>query len=1125
MKIEKKLWITLFAFGMFAICFSGWIFSQSTVREKLFWDNTIKCETKELTDGEIKSKNIALPKDFNVPKSILFKTTHTIAEVWLDGEKIYEYGNEEDAPSFMKSPGSCWHIVDIPEGSAGKNLEVRIIPVYDDYYGNEVSIAYGTRGDCILKILTDSFKTLLLRCGILFASIICLLLYLGAVRRKRRDKIEAKIEIFLNLGFFSLLIAVWTLAQCGFRQFLIPDGRTLYFVEYFSFFLFPVPFNFLLYDICKSRYHKGALIFSTLYLVNMAGDVLLQCTGIIDIFRMLPATHVIMVANAVYIVVLIFYEARKEGNDEAKKFQYPMCALIVFGMAEMFLYYLRKFQQTSILLPIGTLLFIIMLIWIQVSQYYDQYIQKQKVIYLQKIANMDMLTEAMNRNAYEDMVKYLDEGDIKLRTTGVVLFDLDNLKVINDNFGHEKGDEALKLCYQCISQAFQNVKNCFRIGGDEFAYVYHSDEKDMIPERLKALELILKKTAETNKLDYPLSMSAGYAYYQPDIDFDFKDIVRRSDTMLYRQKRRKKMAQSTGLDKMLSRMGKQSTEEITDEVILQEKKFQSMSVDELCSVIDLLSPTTDNYPYVVDFRSDFYYIANQALERFCIPKNGFHNVISKHKEFVYAPDYEKLKAEVDDLLETDRCIHSIECRWLDLKKIPIWIHSKGYLVRDDNMKPLYMIGCVNEIGERQKADNVSGLLGESGFREYMNQLDTPLETGYLLRIGIDHFKEINENFGQEYGDFVLKKTAECISGCISEGQKVYKLVADEFLILDVSSDEVKDADKIYDKVREAIDRFIETNEFKVMYTVSGGTVPFMALKGNQCSEALKLTDFALNEAKKLGRNRCYIFNGETYRKFLRKREITQELREAVINGFQGFTAFYQPVFAEDKKVPYGAEALMRFTSEKFGMISPAEFIPILEETGLIIPAGRWMMKEAMGKCSEIRKILSRFRMSINISQIQASKSDVIQDISAEMKRAGLPLEAVIVELTESDLLEQNINEKHFLTELKRMGISLALDDFGTGYSNFHYLSELKPEIIKIDRSFTAKAVADEQEYYLLNQFCTMIHNLDMKICIEGIESAQEWLKIRKLCPEFTQGYFWGKPCGYEEFVRKFVQEK
>ena len=335
---------------------------------------------------------------------------------------------------------------------------------------------------------------------------------------------------------------------------------------------------------------------------------------------------------------------------------------------------------------------------------------------------------------------------------------------------------------------------------------------------------------------------------------------------------------------------------------------------------------------------------------------------------------------------------------------------------------------------------------------------------------------------------------------------------------------MKDADKLYDKVRGAIDKFIESNEFKVMYTISGGIVPFAALEGNQYSEALKLTDFALNEAKNLGRNRCYIYNKETYQRFLRKSEITQELREAVNNGFQGFTAFYQPVFAEDKKVPYGAEALMRFTSEKFGIVSPAEFIPILEETGLIIPAGRWMMRETMGKCGEIRKVLPKFRMSINISQVQASKSDVIHDISAEMKRAGLPLKALIVELTESDLLEQNINEKHFLTELRRMGISLALDDFGTGYSNFHYLSELKPEIIKIDRSFTAKAVADEQEYYLLNQFCTMIRNLDMKICIEGVENAQEWLKIRKLCPEFTQGYFWGKPCGYEEFMKKFTNK-
>ncbi|URW86347.1 hypothetical protein M5E86_00560 [Blautia wexlerae] len=158
----------------------------------MFWDNTIRCETKELKEGEIKSENIALPEDFDVPKSILFKTTHTIAEVWLDGEKIYEYGNEADAPGFMKTPGSCWHIVDIPGDSSGKNLEVRIIPVYEGYYGNEVSLVYGTRGDCILKILTDSLGNSgdqlwnpVCRCYLHTS-----LLWRSAKKKKRQDRSE-----------------------------------------------------------------------------------------------------------------------------------------------------------------------------------------------------------------------------------------------------------------------------------------------------------------------------------------------------------------------------------------------------------------------------------------------------------------------------------------------------------------------------------------------------------------------------------------------------------------------------------------------------------------------------------------------------------------------------------------------------------------------------------------------------------------------------------------------------------------------------------------------------------------------------------------------------------------------
>ena len=1124
MKIEKKLWISLIAFSLFAVFFSSWIFHQNTLLEYLPFDNTVTLDTIPSSEGEIKTENIILPNEFNTPKALLFRTGHTKVEIWLNGKEIYQYGDEKTAPKFMKSPGSCWHIVDIPEHSAGKSLEIKLIPVYSDYYGNSFHLFLGTRGDCILKILSNSLGTLIISCGILFAGIISLILYFALHKKKTDLHLEGTPEIFLNLGLFSLLIAIWSLQQCGFLQFLIPDGRTLYFIDFFSFFLFPVPFNFLLYDICKSKYRKGALYFSVMYLTNMAAAVLLQCAGIVDIFQILPVTHIIMLANAVYTVVLIHYEALLLGNESTRDFKLPMYLIMFFGVTELIAYYIQKFQQTSSFLSLGTMLFIILLIWIQVSRYYDHYIQKQQLNYLQKLANTDMLTEVHNRNAYENKIKYLETHKEELQTTGIVLLDLDNLKTINDHFGHEKGDEAIRLCGQYIQQIFQNKENCFRIGGDEFAYLYRQDEKDLIAGQLKSLETQLLKTDQ--KLPYSLSISAGYTYYCPDTDTGFKDMVKRGDAMLYRVKRKKKLSRAVNWGD-LSDIAHPDTNnslpaKIPGGTITHTKDYQDLSPEKLCEVIDLLSPSTDDYLYLIDFRTDFYYIASQALDRFCLPANAFHDVMETHKGFVYGSDYPLLRAEFDDLLHTNRCTHNIEYRWLDRRRKPLWINCRGYVVRDNQQKPLYMMGCINEIGKKQKADNISGLLGEASLKEYLKTQNMPLSKGFLLHIGIDHFKSINEKLGWDYGDYILQETASCISSCISGQQNVYKLTSDEFMVLDTSSDNLQAAAKLYDQIRYAIDCFVKNNNFTVVFTISAGILSFYDLPRTNYAEIIKRTDFALNKAKTRGRNQFYLFEEKEYKNFLRLREITDELHAAVKHDFHGFTAFFQPVLNINKKRLAGAEALLRFSSEQFGIVSPAEFIPILEESGLILPVGRWMMRETIKVCKEIRKTLPYFQISINISAIQVTKSDVITDLLTEIKRADLPLNAIIVELTESDFLDGNRKKDRFLEELKHAGIRLALDDFGTGYSNFHYLNELNPEIIKIDRSFTAEAIADEKEFFLLEQFCSMIHNLDLELCIEGIETEKEWTKIRQLHPDYTQGFFWGRPCSYEDFRKQFV---
>lgn len=549
--------------------------------------------------------------------------------------------------------------------------------------------------------------------------------------------------------------------------------------------------------------------------------------------------------------------------------------------------------------------------------------------------------------------------------------------------------------------------------------------------------------------------------------------------------------------------------------------LQVITVEQLCDVIDLLHPCMDDYLYVYDFQNDYYYISPQALQRFSLPGNSFHNVVENHSIFTYPPDLKLLQEDLRALLAEEKDFHNMEYRWLDLEGHPIWINCRGYVVKH-NGNALYMIGCINEIGARQKADNVSGLLGESSLKEYLNDHLPSAPKGFLLRLGLDDFKEINEKLGIEYGDMVLRRTAECISSCISPSQKLYRIVADEFLILDLNGGSPKDAVDLYKQIRQAIDHFVEENHYEAVFTISGGLLTCKNIDECSYSNIMKLSEFALNEAKRQGKNRCYQFQTEDYENFLKKKKITQLLRQAVNHNYEGFEAYFQPVFHTGTDELYGAEALMRFHTEEYGMISPGEFIPILEETGLIIPVGRWMLHEALSACSRIQAWIPDFRINVNVSYIQVMKSDITREITAAAREYGISPSHVVVELTESGLLETNAHFSRLWAKLKKHGIHLALDDFGTGYSNFHYLYDLQPDIIKIDRTFTSKALSNEYEYNLLSLMSGMVHDLNLKICVEGIETEEEQKKIQELSPDYTQGFYFGRPCPYKQFLEQFV---
>lgn len=346
-------------------------------------------------------------------------------------------------------------------------------------------------------------------------------------------------------------------------------------------------------------------------------------------------------------------------------------------------------------------------------------------------------------------------------------------------------------------------------------------------------------------------------------------------------------------------------------------------IDKLLEVINIFNPCIDDYLYVLDFRNDFFYISPNAIERFNLSENQFYNVNEKLKDLVYPADFELLLKDLDQISNNEKDFHNLQYRWMDKKGEPVWINCRGKVLNTAEGEPEFLVGCINEIGCKQKADNVSGLLGESSLQNELKVADGEHLSGFILRLGIDNFKEINENRGMDYGDMVLKRTAECIQAAISPNQKLYRIVADEFVVIDLNGGKVEDAAQLYKDIQGRIDCFIEENRYEVFYTISAGILNFSAVDDQSYYNLMRYAEFALNEAKNGGKNKYYIYSQIDYDLFQRKKDIIHIMRQAVNHDFEGFEAYFQPIMDINKNRLFSAETLLRFRTPETGVITPS----------------------------------------------------------------------------------------------------------------------------------------------------------------------------------------------------------
>ena len=391
--------------------------------------------------------------------------------------------------------------------------------------------------------------------------------------------------------------------------------------------------------------------------------------------------------------------------------------------------------------------------------------------------------------------------------------------------------------------------------------------------------------------------------------------------------------------------------------------------------------------------------------------------------------------------------------------------------------------------------------------------------GALMFLDLDYFKQLNDSLGHDLGDILLQQVAARLQNCIREGDSVARMGGDEFVMLmealsPYPNEAASQAEMIADKVLKSLSDPYKLREHSYLITPSIGIVLFWH-QTDSIEELLKKADVAMYQAKNAGRNTARFFDPTMQAAVSVRVELEKNMRVALTK--QEFLLHYQLQVDRDG-TPIGVEALMRWNHSEHGMISPAAFIPLAEETGMILPLGQWVLETACMQLVEWAKSphTANWCMSVNVSIIQFSHPDFVANVKAALQKTGANPHYLKIELTES-MLAKDVEEVIVkMVEIKSLGVTFSLDDFGTGYSSLSYLKRLPLDQLKIDQSFVRDLLTDPNDATIARTIVALGHSLGLSVIAEGVETAEQRNLLAEMGCDAYQGYYFARPTEAED---------
>ena len=712
---------------------------------------------------------------------------------------------------------------------------------------------------------------------------------------------------------------------------------------------------------------------------------------------------------------------------------------------------------------------------------------------LTKAATTDELTEMLNRRAGKiELEKDLMACKVRGKTITVCMYDINDLKMVNDRYGHKEGDTLLTTVASIVKQCLGESDYSFRLSGDEFIIVFRNTKKYAM-DRMKMIKEKLIQINQEYKKSYTIDFCYGLLEILSYSNESLQDVLISVDEMMYEQKRK-------------VHLNKKHLELEKNGVRANDINFEY----DTTKLYDALVKSTDTYIYVSNMKTGVFRYPKSMVEEFDLPGEVIENAAQVWGDKVHPHDKQVFLESNQEIVDGRTDYHNVEYRAMNRYGEWVWMRCRGHVEYDDNGEAILFAGIIDNLGRKKKIDHVSGLLNKHEFEQVVRDLIAlrSKHTIGVMILGLDGLKHINELYDREFGDEVIRIISQKLVSLLPDNCYIYRLDGNEFGI--IASDTTKEAMKsLYASIQQLFSRQQQFNNKKFYSTFSAGCVLYPD-NATTFEDLYRYAQYSLAWAKENGKNRILFYNRDIINDKSFQLALTEQLRASIENDFEGFSLHYQMQVDAKTQVVIGSEALSRFEYNG-AMVSPLVFIPVLENNNLIQVVGKWIFKTALSTCAEWVKINPNFKMSINLSYLQLLDTTFIDFIRDALQRYGVTPSNIIIELTESTFISNFSLLKESFATIREIGIEIAMDDFGTGYSSLGILKEAPVDIVKIDKMFVKDIVSSKFNATFIKFIVELCHAVDIKVCLEGIETREEYDIVYPMKIDIIQGFFFGKP--------------